>query len=257
MHGSASLCGLWRRTLFARPGAPDDLTSHVVWLQAPLYFVDLRQPADLPLFADVSCISDLEDRHMRDLARQEGFAGQLHYDGAIAHWRRQIDFQPDTGVPDRAAAQLHENLLIEHGLHATYTEHWERTASAAPCFGLKLQDDCSQAAYIVRSGAHLMYARPRAEIVTGQNLQAAIAAAPDLDARRAIVDFEISLGRINANEFSIEHSTLPFKANKTFEIRAEEYALKIADIDKRGGVFWRQFRLTAIDADAPAHAWFL
>ena len=88
-----SLQGLWRRSLLAWPGRPSDTTTSVRWLQGPHAYIDLRQPTPLPDFSQVRSREDLTFEDCLWLARQEGFAGHLHFDGRHFEWVREIDFQ--------------------------------------------------------------------------------------------------------------------------------------------------------------------
>jgi hypothetical protein len=119
-----ALIGLWRRGLLRRPGAVDDRTTVVWWLQGPHHYVDLRQP------------SSPAAGH-----RSEGFAGVLQVRGGVAVWQRDVDLMPPTGLPDSGRLTLTphtdadgvgaKDLLVEDGVHEPYVEHWWREPSAA------------------------------------------------------------------------------------------------------------------------------
>src|SRR5262245_7965645 len=100
MVSLSEITGLWRRNLISWPDAEPDTTTEVYWLQGPKLDVDRRIPAGRPE-CKATCLRELDVRMLRFLARQEGFFGTLEVSDSIGHWRRDFDYQPDTGRQDR------------------------------------------------------------------------------------------------------------------------------------------------------------
>ena len=118
----AECAGLWRRTLLVEADGSRDTGTNVRWLQGLSLFVDVRGPG-------------------------EGFAGQLDQRLDVFEWTRLVDLQPP-GLPDAGRMSWDGDTLVEVGVHADYTEHWEREAvPAQPCWGMLLS-----AAVLVRVG---------------------------------------------------------------------------------------------------------
>ncbi|WP_445170451.1 hypothetical protein ACTXG7_14690 [Mycolicibacterium sp. Dal123E01] len=118
----ADCTGLWRRTLLIEADGSRDNGTSVLWLQGLSMFVDVRGPG-------------------------EGFAGQLDQRLDVFEWTRLVDLQP-AGLPDAGRVSWDGDTLVEVGVHADYTEHWEREAGPRqPCWGLLLS-----AAVLVRVG---------------------------------------------------------------------------------------------------------
>lgn len=109
----AECTGLWRRTLLIESDGSRDTGTNVVWLQGLSLFVDVRGPG-------------------------EGFAGELDQRLDVFEWNRLVDLQPP-GLPDAGRMSWADDVLVEVGVHADYTEHWERDpGSTEPCWGLLL-----------------------------------------------------------------------------------------------------------------------
>ncbi|GAY13375.1 hypothetical protein MSZK_01010 [Mycobacterium sp. shizuoka-1] len=125
--------GLWRRTLLIEADGSRDTEADVQWLQGISMFVDVRGPG-------------------------AGFAGRLGQHDDVFEWTRLVDLQPP-GLPDAGRMSWAGDLLIEVGVHADYTEHWQREAAAAlPCWGLLLTS-----AVLVRVGNRFGWAWRRGD----------------------------------------------------------------------------------------------
>ena len=212
------LRGVWRRILLQRPGVEADRSSRVYWLQGDRFFADLRQPAGRPEFSGIRCLRQLQGPQIAWLALQEGFAGTFHLSDDVAEWHRAVDFQPATGIADRGRLRLEGDVLEERGTEAPYVEQWQREGIArAPAFGLRLERDFGQTAYLLRTGDAFFYVRPRRSLLpSGRDLSALVAEMPDLESRQDLLDFEISFGRTQAGCWRIRHSSLPFKEGQAF-----------------------------------------
>jgi hypothetical protein len=129
----AECSGLWRRTLLIEADGSRNTGTNVVWLQGLSLFVDVRGP-------------------------DEGFAGRLDQRLDIFEWDRLVDLQPP-GLPDAGRMSWDGDILVEVGVHADYTEHWERQPGAVePCWGLLLSS-----AVLVRVGNRFGWAWRRAD----------------------------------------------------------------------------------------------
>jgi hypothetical protein len=221
----ADITGLWRRSLIRWPDGNLDTTTSVFWLQTPTLFVDLRQPADRPSFSDVNCLRDLRRDHLGWLARQEGFAGEIHFDGAYFEWQRQIDFQPVAPFPDAGRFWIEADRMIEEGRDVPYIEHWHRAAQCQePCVGVRIQDvPGGRLGFVVRIGNVFMYARRRlVEAPLQGKLIDCIEQADNMTEAQDLVDCEISFGRIERGGWRIERSSLPYKENQLLGFHADE-----------------------------------
>lgn len=219
----ADLQGLWRRSLIARPGRPSDTTTSVRWLQGPRAYIDLRQPMPVPDFSHVRAREDLSFEDCAWLARQEGFAGHLRFDGLHFEWVREIDFQPPSPSADAGSLRWEGDVLVETGRDADYVEHWHRdpTAATLPTSLTDLQGvQGKPRATLLRVGPDFMYARERATpLARGyRTLSEYIEAAPDLQHARELIDCEISFGVVEESGLRIIASTLPYRIGTLLEL---------------------------------------
>lgn len=225
--------GLWTRSLLAFPDGRRDDTTNVAWLQGPSLFVDLRQPASRPASCRVFGPGELSHEACQWLAKQSGFAGVFAVEGNVAEWRREIDFQPKSALPDSGTLEWQGDILVETGIHAPYYEHWHAGGEAlAPAFAFRLKSpEDGRHAILVRSGPLFMLARDRAPgaKLNGPDLTACLAEAPDPSSMRALLDCEISFGRADAG-WKIMRSTLPWReeAHLAVSLQRESF-LKLDD----------------------------
>ncbi len=214
------LRGLWKRSLLARPGEPDDVTTRVDWLQGPSLFADLRASPDRPDFSNARRLRDLDRAQAGWLATQEGFAGSFIAVGDAFEWRRVIDYQPPSGQADAGRLFMEGEILVETGRDAPYLEHWRRDPArpVSPCFALRLRAvEDGRAGFVLRVGADFMFARDRLRpLAPGPSLARRIAEAPDLQSAQDLVDCEISLGAIAGPDWRILRSSLPFREGEPF-----------------------------------------
>jgi hypothetical protein len=221
----ADITGLWRRSLIRWPDGSSDTTTSVRWMQTPTLFVDLRQPSDRPSFSGVNCLRDLRREHLAWLACQEGFAGEIHFDGTFFEWQRQIDLQPMAAFPDAGRFWFESEMMVEEGRDVPYVEHWHREAPAQEsCAGIRMKDVASgRLGIVVRFGDLFMYARRRlGEVPLRRKLIDCIEGTANLKERQDLVDCEISFGRIDTGSWRIERSSLPFKENQLLGLQAGE-----------------------------------
>lgn len=241
------LSGLWQRLLLATPGQPVDTLTRVDWLQGPVLYADLRQPAALGGQVSASCLAELTLAEARLLAGQEGFAGRFVLSGDCAEWQRDIDFRP-CPLGDRGRLEEHGDLLVEHGLEANYIEHWQREPAArgVPSGSARLVGEADgRAVIIVRHGQRFAYARARALALAPGELKTRLAAASDAEARK-LVDCEISLGTVTPQGWRIERSSLPWRVGDLLLRAGASLAgarLDVADTAPDGLPFSRGLRL--------------
>jgi hypothetical protein len=209
------LQGLWRRSSIAWPDGRCDTTSQVYWLQGPGYFGDLRQPAQLPDFSHVRALGDLSHQDCLRLAEQQGFAGDLTFDGRHFEWTRRIDFQPKGPYPDAGSLRWHSDTLIEEGRDLPYIEHWHRDAmiDVQPAAAALLRHRRrGTGGLLIRAAECYIFARDRSvELGLYGTLAQCVAAAPTLEHARALVDCEISFARASRDVIRIAASTLPHR----------------------------------------------
>jgi hypothetical protein len=256
--------GLWRRTLYRRADEVLDSSTEVHWLQGPRYFADIRQPVERISFAGVGCLRDLDNAHLAWLAQQEAFAGDLQLDGTLAWWQRSIDMQPQGPFEDRARLSQDGDVLDEYGTESPYYERWERSnPSTGAHWGLHLASEADgRRGFLVRAADRMMFARARrSSLPPGRTLAKALAALPTLEERQDLLDVEVSLGSVAANEreWLIERSTLPFKTATRCSIRRREditasgaRVIELDDLDAEGRRIIGLWRI--LDADAPEAA---
>ena len=112
--------------------------------------------------------------------------------------------------------------MVEIGRDTPYVEHWVRgeevdalAGAIYPTGALRLRgrdDGCE--AYLVRAGEWFAFARNRIRpLASGSSLADEIARA-SLDDARALVDCEISVGRVSPQGWRIFRSSLPFREGR-------------------------------------------
>jgi hypothetical protein len=246
----AELAGAWRRSLLVNGDGSLDVASTVTWVQGATRYADLRQTADRPHPRGSRSLDDLTFGQLLGLARQEGFAGQLHHIDSAFHWNRSIDFAP-TFVPDAGLLTWRGPMLVEKGMHAPYIEHWRPdTDAVAPCAAVELVDPQSgSVALLVRTGSWFGYARSRSEPLPAHApLAELVAGAADLGRVREMLDCEVSLGRVVGERWTVGRSTLPHRETRTLTPGLLGSArLLISDTDASGVPYARHWEITAAE----------
>lgn len=262
------LRGLWRRLSIRYPDGSTDTTTRVAWLQGETAFIDLRQPADLGDCCAAHCRSSLSALDCAELARQQGFAGTLAFDGAHFEWTRVIDYQPKARTADAGSLVWRGDLLIEQGRDVAYVEHWRRDdgasaaaaaigdpaaaiggEAAAPTGALRLRGAGSGTrGALLRVGAHFMYARDRAVAVPeGRSLADCVADAACVGDARELVDCEISFGTVSAHGLRITASTLPYRVGDIVSAEFEEHRATTSDRSSDGAAVTRAWEIVGIE----------
>ncbi|MGE4059217.1 MAG: hypothetical protein AB7E69_10165 [Sphingomonadales bacterium] len=252
----SDLRGLWRRSLILWPDGRRDTTTSVHWLQGPSLFVDFRCPAWRPDMTWARCLGDMGWHELGWLARQEGFAGRLDFDGHAHEWLRDMDFQPASAVPDAGRLRLVGDMMIEEGIASRYVEHWHREGEAAPCAALRLKERRGDAvAIVVRVGDAFMYARGRtARLPAGETLSHCLARCRSIGEARALLDFEISFGIASPPLWTITRSSLPFREDHPFQLRSVHGSkrLRSPDVTTEGIPRFREWTILEAEGDMDA-----
>jgi hypothetical protein len=247
------LTGLWTRRLIAWPDGKRDETTRVGWLQAAAAYADLRQPAWPQGRFKATCLDRLTMAECHSLAEQQGFAGVLERRGAAFEWVRIIDFQPPQPARDIGRLFWQDDVLVEEGVEAAYTEHWYRDPAAprAPSAAVHLRDaEDGRWGCLLRAGDVFMLARDRQAPVAGASLAEAVAGAATLRAAQRLVDFEISLGRIEGGIWRIARSSLPFRVGAEFSSAPRGATqLDIAGVRPDGGAASRRWEIAGCWGD--------
>lgn len=210
-----SLRGLWTRSLIAWPDGRRDVETEVHWLQGPGFYIDLRQPAAKPDFSGCRGFHDLDRHALEWLARQEGFAGRLRFDGEFFEWGRTIDLQPVAMYSDAGRLWLETGRMVEEGRDIPYTEHWHSHDGrpAERCFAARLRHHADgRDGFVVRADAHFMFARARAKsLPDARSLVDCLALATSAQECFDWLDCEISYGIARGRDFEIHRSSLPWR----------------------------------------------
>jgi hypothetical protein len=250
------LQGLWRRSLIAWPDGARDETTEVRWLQGSRAYIDLRQPALLPDFSSRRGLADLSMDDCRALARQEGFAGHFTFDGTYFEWARRIDFQPKPLYSDVGSLWWEGNVLIERGRDVDYIEHWHRDASTivTSSAALMLRElDGNAKGALLRVGSVFMFARDRAIMPPAhKTLPECIDAAPSLADAQALIDCEISFGRVQDDAFRITASSLPYRIGDILEPEYSGRRLTTQDRGPAGAALARHWEITETEGNLRA-----
>ncbi|MDD2704667.1 MAG: hypothetical protein PHU07_04950 [Acidocella sp.] len=221
MLSVGDLAGLWTRSLLVLPDGTRDTATEVVWLQGPGGYADLRQAPGQPDFSHVRCLDDLTAADCAWLATQQGFAGTLSCADGYFEWGREIDYQPPAAQPDSGRLFWQGDILVETGRYADYLERWHRdpACGVAPCGEVALvSPGDGRPMRLVRTGDCFMFACGRAETrFVAPTLAECVAGAADLATARALLDCEISFGRIAGGAWRILRSTLPFRVGAVLD----------------------------------------
>ncbi|MDH6579907.1 hypothetical protein [Kitasatospora sp. MAP5-34] len=249
----ADLHGVRRRTFVREADGSTDRVTDATWVQGPSLFGDLRQPPGLDELVGRTCPSDLDRPQLLALCEQKAFAGGFEQDGEVFSWIRRIDLHPAGPLPDAGTLRWEDGVLVEEGLHEAYLEHWELVERSPDGPAAVLLDDPAEgcAGLLVRVGSWFAYARDRSaplptllvplvEQVRGCGSRAEAA---------ALLDCEVSIGRVHADRWEIVRSTLPHRVGACLQPEPGPGGdgLRIRDADRQGRARPRDWRLTRIE----------
>jgi hypothetical protein len=267
MQSAQEFPGLWTRSLMAWPDGRRDVSTRVAWLQGLGLFADLRQPPGLcSALSAAACRNALTPEDCLALSRQQGFAGRFEAREAAYEWVRRIDIQPPQATRDIGRLFWRDEVLIEEGVEAEYTEHWHRdfVPGQAELAGMWLFDaERNVSGCMLRVGDWFAYVRGRtpaggAAPVAGATLSSLVEGAASLQQMQALVDCEISLGRAaigraaagGAKGWRITRSSLPYKLGTTFFMRRQADRLLLPDLDDAGQPIERIWEITELEGDS-------
>lgn len=245
--------GLWERSLIAWPDGREDRSTFVAWLQGPTLFADLRQPADRPSFDGVTCLNDLDARHFNWLSRQEGFAGIFVPSEDAFEWRRAVDFQCPSDAADAGYLSFADGVLIERGRDIPYIEHWHHSSpNLSPHFAIRMRDEAGLDGFLVRVGEIFMYVRNRGTALPHGGSLSDLVETSSPDIARALLDCEISLGRVRDGKWLIGRSSLPFRMGTDLapEFGGDGNSLNIHDVSSSGDPFARRWTIADLEVGA-------
>ncbi|MBC7373248.1 MAG: isopenicillin N synthase family oxygenase [Frankiales bacterium] len=110
-------------------------------------------------------------------------------------------------------------VLVEEGVGDSYLEHWVRIAPADRFVAVALREvDSGEPALLVRCGTHFGWARGRATSLPTGALRDLVAAAVTDDGARALLDVEVSVGRVTGSGWVIERSSLPDRSGNDLHL---------------------------------------
>ena len=249
---AADLHGVWSRTLVREADGSTDRSTTATWLQGPSLFADLRQPPGLAETVAGACLTELDRSQLLALCEQRAFAGALAQVGDAFSWVRRIDLHPPAPLPDAGTLRWEGGVLVEKGLHEAYVEHWEPVEPSPVEAASALLEDPREgcAGVLVRAGSWFGYARdrpvplptsavPLVEQVLGCGSRAEAA---------ALLDCEVSIGRVRGGRWEITSSTLPHRVGSRLEpeLNRAGDGLRIRDTDPQGRPRPRAWRLASV-----------
>lgn len=229
----AWLAASWERlwVIDGDKGPPVD-TVNVRNIQTPTLFGDCRVPKDRPRFPGATSLADLSDEQLTTLYPQEGFSGYTTVDGYIVTWHHEIGYQPPDGSVDIGRFELLGGRnALEHGVQASYLEHWWRLEQAGGDFlGVKVvrRVGVRQRVHEILSvaGDHFIYARNRAFDLPMADSLADLIHKEKYNREQilAVLDCEVSHGYVQGGRcpWEVQFSTLPYR-----EEQALPFALRI------------------------------
>lgn len=221
----ANYIGVWQRHLLETIAIKDD-SSLVLWMQSHHYHIDMRIPAMRSGFRTVNALAEYTEAELLLLASQQGFAGLTHVSlntaqsSDVCQWVREIDYQAPTDARDIGKMVFTDaDTVIETGVDDAYLEVWRRLENShEPCFFTfttgKNHRGAETPAYLMRTGKHVAFARPRAVAVpkAPSLIHAIQTHKPSRELILDWLDMEISFGEmVDDNHWKIKHSTLPFR----------------------------------------------
>ena len=222
-----SLIGLWRRDRIEFSDGRVDSTTQVFWGQTGSLYVDIRIPVGAAKVAPKQLLEEYAADERAALAEQKGFAGHIRLTGNQCEWGRSLDYQPETGRPDKAEIELVGDTLIERGdagsvLGSSYREIFHRISPGThACLAAQLVKStgswerrfAQQGCLLVVLDTWFLFAQPRTTTLpAASNLAQLVSMASPAQAV-AYLDCEYSLGRVSNDgaAWTIELSTLPFR----------------------------------------------
>ncbi|WP_300577145.1 hypothetical protein [Phenylobacterium sp.] len=248
----AEVTGVWRRELITAPGGYRDDTTRVFWVQADSWYGDIRLKIDIPRKAGATSFADFDDAELVELAKAQGFAGQLTVTPEMCAWRRDLDVQPPGPIPDEGTWRIEGDVLIEGGIHAEYEEIWRlapQSRGLRAAFGLG-----DGQGLLVMAGDHFLMMRARkTPLPPGESLPALVEAAlasGRRDEAFALLDMPICYGRIG-QDWRVVHSTLPWLEDRPLWTRPPLWDSEAGQLLDGGDSPWTLLELHDPDGELP------
>ncbi len=244
--------GVWRRELITAPGGYRDETTRVFWVQADSWYGDVRLKIDIPRKAGATSFADFSDAELVELAKAQGFAGQLTVTPEMCAWRRDLDFQPPGPIPDEGTWRIEGDILIEGGIHADYEEIWRlepQSQGLRAAFGL----GDGQGLLVVAGDHFLMMRARKTPLPPGESLLALVEAAlarGQRDEAFALLDMPICYGRIG-QDWRVVHSTLPWLEGRPLWTRPPRFDSEAGQLLDGGARPWILLELQDPEGDLP------
>jgi len=229
--------GHWIRDWIKAPGF-EDHTTRVHWAQVGPDYADVRVPIDRPDLARADALDGLAASDLLTLVRAEGFAGHVTLDGTQCTWHREISFHGTPGTPDVGTISFDpQGRMIEIGVHADYTELWDRRSGTG-----SRAIRCSGDGYyglVVTIGEACVVGIGRRNAPATAPLVAALRAGRVPDGIADMFDGLHAVGHWSDREFVADLATQPFAEGRI--------ALTLED----GGVIWHRIGFDGASTDIP------
>ncbi|MDP1618155.1 hypothetical protein [Phenylobacterium sp.] len=244
--------GVWRRELITAPGGYRDDSTRVFWVQADSWYGDIRLRIDIPRRAGATGFADFSDAELIELAKAQGFAGQLTVTPEMCAWRRDLDYQPPGPIPDEGTWRIEGDILIEGGIHAEYEEIWRlepQSQGLRAAFGLGE----AQGLLVIAGDHFLMMQARKAPLPAGDSLPALVEsalAAGDRARAVALLDMPICYGRIG-RDWRVVHSTLPWLEDRPLWARPPHFDSEAGQLLDGGPTPWTLLEVHDPDEELP------
>jgi len=254
------LRGLWEREVITYSDETTDSSKVILWMQARSLYADIRIPRDMaPLPSDL-CLDDMDRDSLAELARCGGFGGTIRLQGSTCYWDRDVDWQPDTGVPDVAELALEGVDLIENGGACNGHQVWRRrTTPGCNTLGIRLRDaGDGRSGFLVAGEGRFVYVRGRlSELRPAASLGEVIDASVDTGDVRRLFDAEVSYGTVGDDTtLLVTMSTLPWQIGRDLGrlegVAGEGDELITADQDHSGSARSVNWQVVGFEHDPSA-----
>lgn len=217
--------GAWKLEWVKIKDAAPTLTRVVRDVQTPTVFGSVRIPLDRPAFPNAKSFADLDDTQLQVLLEQRGgFAGTSSFEGHVAAWTHEIDFQPINSADTARLERLGPSTALEVGLDGGFSELWWSMSSGdGKYLGIKIANGSRTERMLVVVGDHFVYARNRKrDLPPGASLSA-IAAGKSRDEVVEMLDCELSYGIVRGGRvpWEIRFSTLPWREGQPLAFASE------------------------------------
>ena len=245
--------GVWRRNQLDIPGLRDT-TTWARWLQTARWHADLRVPAAAEVGRSAIALGLMRPAKHLALAHQQGFFGRTEVlpQGLreVCTWHRRLDLHPPGLTPDAGWMAFDgDDRVVETGVHGVYREVWERVpgstgrtrvlADTSTSPGDDAEVLATARAYLLLAGECMMRVRPRRVgwphgTVPGATLGNLLARHPA--SATALLDFEISYGRLHNGAWHIERSSLPEFEGRTEAMQWQRLDDTRAEVHSAAGI---------------------